>query len=158
MKKGVIILSVILVALACKKESEDGGGGAPPADLVVGNWLLDELEFEGETDFMGTPIPISGEGKNITGGYNLNADGTMDYDYSCDLEISALQMSLPFSASGSGTWEKNGQEITLNDTQTGSQTYDIKAVTNNILILEQDTVINQGGVMAELELDITLRK
>ena len=147
------------VLFACKKKNEDGGSGGN-TDPLVGNWRIDEIDIEGSTDLGGTTINFTGEGENMTGGYNVKADGTMTYDVSYDLVLNLTPLpsqSIPVSQSGSGTWQEVNDELIIVD-QNGTTIYPIKVATANILILEQDTTINQGGIMADMELEITLRK
>ncbi len=157
MKKNLPLLLVVLVVFACKKK-DDGGPAA--VDPLVGNWVIDEIDLTGSTVFSGTTINFTGEGANMVGGYNLKADGTMTYDTQYDLVINLTPLpsqTIPVDQSGSGTWKKEGNNLIVTD-QNGSQVYPIKVVSGDVLILEQDTVFNQGGISADVELEITMRK
>ena len=158
MKKVLVLLLMAVVLFSCKKKNDDGGSAA--TDPLVGNWVIDEIDLTGNTNLGGTTINFTGEGQNMTGGYDVKADGTMTYDVSYDLVLNLTPLppqTIPVTQSGSGTWKKENNNLIIND-QNGTTVYPIKVVTADILILDQDTTINQGGVMADLELEITLRK
>lgn len=159
MKKLLTFLLVATVVFACKKD-DDNGGGSATTDPLVGNWVIDEIDMTGSTDFGGTPISFTGEGQNMTGGYNVKADGTLTYDVSYDLVLNLTPLppqTIPVAQAGSGTWKNENNKLIITD-QNGTTIYPVKVATSNILILEQDTTINQSGILADLELEITLRK
>ena len=163
MKRILLGLTIALAIVSCKKktttQTPDG-----PEQWIVGYWEMTDLEVSGSVDVGGNAVPLTGDGSNFVGGYQLNSDKTASYDFSCDLEIVIPVMGtfpIPFAQKGSGTWAlKNSNKLLVVTNTTSGQVseFPIKVITENIMILEQDSTFNMGGVSGTLNYEVTLEK
>lgn len=160
--KNILIISVaLLTVLACKKKEEPKPAG--PEQWAVGYWTMTDLEVSGNVDIAGTPIPLSGEGKNYVGGFQLNSNKTGSFDFSCDIDLiipGIGTQTIPYAQSGSGTWTliNNNTELEIKETGGPTTIYPIKVITETIMILEQDSTFNMGGFSGTLNYEVTLKK
>lgn len=160
MKKLIAFSAAILLLTACKKETPAPPG---PNEWIVGYWQMTDLEVSGNVTIGGNPLPLTGNGSNYTGGYQLNANKTANYDFSCDVELIIPVLGsfpLPFSQQGNGTWklENSNKSLIVTDVNGQITTFPIKVLTENIMILEQDTVINMATVTGVINYEVTLEK
>ncbi len=160
MKKIIALSLSILVLAACKKREDQPSG---PDQFIVGYWEMTDLEVTGNLTVAGNPIPITGEGTNYSGGYNLKSDKTADYDASCDvvLNIPGIgQQSFPFERNGSGTWSlaNNNTELRVVEGNGTTTIFPIKVLTENIMIVEQDSTFNMGAFSGSINYEVTLEK
>jgi hypothetical protein len=159
MKKFLTLCLIAFTLLACKKKEETPDG---PAQWIVGYWMLNDLEVSGNITVAGTAIPVNGDGKNFAGGFNLKSDNSATYDASCDIELVIPGLgtqTIPFQQAGSGNWKLTTNNTKLEVTNgTSTTVYPIKVLTNNIMILEQDSTFNMMGVSGTLNYEVTLMK
>ncbi len=159
MKRILAIGLTLLVLAACKKREENTG----PDQIIVGYWAMTDLELTGSLSLAGQQIPITGEGENYSGGYNIKSDNTADYDAACDVLMNIPGIgpqSFPFERTGSGTWSltNNSTELRVVEGNGTVTIFPIKVLTENVMIIEQDSTFNLMGAAGSIEYEVTLEK
>jgi hypothetical protein len=159
MKKIVTLVSALFVLLACEKKEEN----ETQQPVIVGFWEMTDLELSGQITILGQTIPVNGEGDKYAGGFDIRADNSTVYDASCDVIVNIPGIepqNFPFERMGSGTWSLTNDNSELRIVESNGQTtiFPIKALTANIMIIEQDTSFSFMGNGATFEYEVTLEK
>lgn len=161
MKKLIAIAVVIFALTSCKKETPAPAPG--PNEWIVGNWKMTDLEVSGTVNVAGNLLPLTGEGSNYQGGYTAKSDKTATFDFSCDIEVVVPVLGsfpFPYSETGTGTWrlEDNNKTLIVTTAAGTVKVYPLKVLTENIMIIEQDTLFDMMGFSGELNYEITMEK
>ena len=159
MKKFLLISVAFLALAACKKDEPAPG----PNEWIVANWKMTDLEVTGNVTIAGNQVPLTGEGSNYQGGYTANADKTANFDFSCDVEVVIPLVGsfpFPYSEKGTGTWrfEDNNRTLIVTTAAGTVKVYPLKVLTENIMIIEQDSTFDMGGFSGKLNFEVTMEK
>jgi len=160
MKKLIALSAALMLLAGCKKETPTPPG---PNEWIIGYWQMTDLDVTGSVTVAGTAVPIIGQGENFSGGFQLNSDKSASYDATCDVALTITgfpPQSVPYSKIGSGTWKLTNNATVLEVQESNGQTtiFPIKVLTANIMIVEQDSTLNMGGLSGSLTYQVTLEK
>jgi len=158
----VLLLSLVIFSCSSDDDSTQNGNAT-----IEGEWELTSMEMEGNYEYTmeGVPFPIlfeyDGYAKDLnsqtifeTNPNTVSSTGTLTLVLTISMMGDSITEEMPVDFSeyvSSGTWEIDGDQMTVVDTDGNISTYKIEQLTSTTLILKMNETFYSQGFPMEIE-------
>jgi hypothetical protein len=161
MKKLLFAFATLAILSTSCKEDEPVETVAPLGEFIVGTWNFDDVALNGNIQ---TPLfsgELVGTASNVSGVWDLKADGTLSGQMKYDLAISLG--GFPFGneqvdESVVGTYtvkDENTLTVTMDSV---TSDYQVQSRTSNTLVLVSTEEVNEDGSTGTITTRVNLSK
>ena len=167
MKKTHLLIFAFVLFYACDKDEElnqdDTNTVISYEELLVGEWQLTAVKYDGEVSTPIGNIDVSGDGTDVSGGHTIGYDpNTIDYDYSFTAERNLMGNSVPIPVDeeGEGKWVLNEAEDEFTITFSDGSVAIWEVVTNeeNRQVYEGELGFEYQGATFPVDVEFTFER
>ena len=173
MKKILLLLFAFTLSLAsCKKDDKDDSNTEPAPQTyeqrIEGEWDLVAVSYDTEIPDLtggGSPTPIAGNGKDVSGDFNLTRDpNRVVYDLNFKAELdpfgtgSGFEIPVNFESSGDWTTTSDASKLIVTDDMGEEIIFDVEVNEQNKQVFSSAITesVDLLGFPLSLEVDLLL--